>query len=229
MAFQLIAAVLVVVASQVIVALWLRASLGAERGTPFLPGKPGMPPFLTNDPRSYQAVASEVAKRQVAVLSEVATELQQYDRACLAHARRVCELIAGEWRRAGFDSAPDQLPNDLEGAMRRMVRLRERSLDEAAQARIRKDLEPNVTVLLAYAAQTTSRLEENRFWLGRALEQELRDYVEGMATIFSELRAAPEALKASEGRYRALLKTHPEASRAIDRLSASGLAEFGAT
>jgi hypothetical protein len=229
MAFQLFAAVLAVVAVQVVLAMWLRSTLGADRGLPRIPGKPGLPPFLANDPRSYQAVASEVAKRQVEVLSEIATELQQYDRACLAHARRVCELIAAEWRRAGFDSAPDQLPNDLEGAMRLIVRLRERALDEAAQARIRKDLEPNVTVLLAYAAQTTSRLEESRFWLGRALEQELRAYVEGMAAIFSELRAAPEALKASEGRYRALLKTHPEASRAIDRLSASGLAELGAT
>lgn len=229
MAFQLFAAVLVVVAVQVVLALWLRARLGADRAAPMLPPKPGLPPFLANDPRSYQAVASEVAKRQVEVLSEIATELQQYDRACLAHARRVCELIVGEWRRAGFDAAPDQLPNDLEGAMRLMVRLRERALDAAAQERIRKDLEPNVTVLLAYAEQTTSQLEENRFWLGRALEQELRAYIEGMATIFSELRAAPEALESSEGRYRALLKTHPEASRAIHRLSASGLAELSAT
>ena len=229
MAFQLLAAVLVVVAVQVVLALWLRSVLGADRGPSMTPGNVGRPPHLAHDPRSYQAVASEVAKRQVAVLSEVATELQQYDRACLTHARRVCELIAAEWRRAGFDSAPDQLPNDLEGAMRLLVLLRERALDDAAQARIRKDLEPNVTVLLAYAEQTTSRLEENRFWLGRALEQELRAYVEGMATIFSELRAAPEALKASEGRYRALLKTHPEASRAIDRLSASGLADLSAS
>jgi hypothetical protein len=229
MTVQLIAAVLVVVAVQVALALWLRSAVGADRVPSLIPGKPGLPPFLANDPRSYEAVASEVAKRQVEVLSEVATELQQYDRACLAHARRVCELISAEWRRAGFDSPPDRLPNDLEGAMRLLVRLRERAIDEAAQGRIRKDLEPNVTVLLAYAAQTTSRLEENRFWLGRALEQELRAYVEGMAAIFSELRAAPEALKASEGRYRILLRSHPEASRAIDRLSASGLAELSAT
>jgi hypothetical protein len=212
---------------QVLLAVWLRGSLRGGHRVP-APGNGSPPSLLANNPRSYQTVASEVAKRQVAVLSDVASELQQYDRACLAHARRVCELIAAEWRRAGFDAAPDQLPNDLEGAMRLLARLRERALDAAAQARIRKDLEPNVTVLLTYAEQTTSRLEENRFWLGRALEQELRSWVVGMAAVFSELAPAPDSLMASEGRYRSLLKTHPEAARAIGRLSASALAEVDA-
>jgi hypothetical protein len=223
---QTLLAMAVIVAVQVGLAVWVKAALGAEDAE--RPGGrrtdlEGPPVRRADDLRSYQAVASEVAKRQVGVLADMAEELQEYDRACLAHARRICELMIAEWRRAGFSAIPDQLPNDLDGAMRMLARLRERSLDEAAQERIRKDLEPNTTVLLAYAEQTTSRLEENRFWLGRVLEQELRAYVGSMAAIFSELRPAAESLRAGEDRYRAVVRTHPEASRAIEWLSAGGL------
>lgn len=223
---QLLLAVAVVVAFQLGLALWIRSSLRSADGDGREARRTdaeGHPIRRADDLRSYQAVANEVAKRQVAVLAEMAEELQQYDRACLAHARRVCELMIGEWRRAGFDGAPEQLPNDLEGAMRALGRLRERTLDDLAQERIRKDLEPNTTVLLAYAEQTTSRLEENRFWLGRTLEQQFRAYVTSMASVFSELRPAAQSLREGEDRYRAAARTLPEASRAIEFLSAGAL------
>jgi hypothetical protein len=219
---DLLVAVALVVATQIALAIWLRSeltarpragALGTGRGEERGPA----------DVRSYQAVASEVAKRQVSVLAEMADEVQSYERACLAHARRVCELLIAEWRRAGAHELAEQVPGDLVGVMRVVTQLRGRSLDEAAQARIRKDLEPNTTVLLAYAEQASHRLEENRFWLGRALEQELRDYVAGLATTFSELGPAPQALQRSEERYQALLRMPPEAARAIEKLSAGAL------
>ncbi len=117
-------------------------------------------------PGSAEAVAAEVAKRQVAVLAEMADELREYDHACLSHARRFCEVMLVEWKRAGLNGISDNLPNDLEGAMRTFERMGSVTLDAAAQSRVRKDLEPNITVLLASAEAATSRLEENRFWLG---------------------------------------------------------------
>lgn len=171
-------------------------------------------------PGSAEAVAAEVAKRQVAVLAEMADELREYDHACLSHARRFCEVMLVEWKRAGLNGISDNLPNDLEGAMRTFERMGSVTLDAAAQSRVRKDLEPNITVLLASAEAATSRLEENRFWLGLALEQELRAYVSGMARTFADLQPSPEALRAAEGRYRAMVRAHPEAARSIERLSA---------
>lgn len=219
---QLLVSAAIIIAVQVGLAVWIHSALIERRNpAPLGADRAGEP--LATDVRSYQAVASEVAKRQVSVLAEMADEVQSYERACLAHARRVCELLILEWRRAGANELAEQVPGDLDGVMRVVAQLRGRVLDDAAQARIRKDLEPNTTVLLAYAEQTAHRLEENRFWLGRALEQELRAYVAGLATTFSELGPAPQALQRGEERYRALLRMPPEAARAIEKLSAGAL------
>ncbi len=209
-ATKMILALLVVLGTQIAVAVWLRASIQQlSRSGGF-----------SRDRRSNDAVAAEVAKRQVAVLAEMAEELRVYDRACLGHARRFCEVMLGEWKRAGLNGVPETLPNDLEGAMRSFDRMGARTLDPVAQMRIRKDLEPNITVLLSSAEATTRRLEENRFWLGLTLEQELRAYVSGMARTFADLQPSPEALRAAQGAYRAIVRAHPEAAQAIDRLSA---------
>lgn len=230
---EVVLAVAVVVAVQVAIALWLRNTLrDAGRHTPSI----AAPPSATgqssprdglrraDDFRSYQAVAAEVAKRQVQVLAEMDSEIQAYERACLAHARRLCELLIAEGRRAGHSGLPASAPNDLESAMQALLAVSAQPIDDAAQQRIRKDMEPNATVLLTYAEQTRSQLEEHRFWLGMTMEQELRAYVTGMGRLFAELVPEARALKASEQRYRALMATHPEASRAIERLSAISVA-----
>lgn len=219
---RIVVAAALIIAVQVGLAVWLRSAIVASRAPGDLTAG-GAAGRRADDLRSYHAVASEIAKRQVSVLAEMADEVQAFERACLAHARRVCELSIAEWRRVGTTDLPEPVPGDLDGVMRVIARLRGRALDEGAQARIRKDLEPNTTVLLAYAEQTSHRLEENRFWLGRALEQELRAYVAGLATAFSELGPAPQALERGEERYRALLRMPPEAARAIEKLSASAL------
>lgn len=233
---DLVLAVAVVVAVQVALVLWLRgALLSAARGdrAPTVPsppaavaGRAGMRegPRRADDFRSYQAVAAEVAKKQVHVLAEMDSEIQAYERACLAHARRLCELLIAEGRRAGRSGLPAAAPNDLESAMQALLDVSAQPIDAAAQQRIRKDMEPNATVLLTYAEQTRSLLEEHRFWLGMAMEQELRTFVTGLGRTFAELAPEPRALQSSEQRYRALMATHPEASRAIERLSASSLA-----
>lgn len=181
-----------------------------------------------DDFRSFQAVAGEVAKRQVAVLADVAAAVQAYERACFVHVRRLCELMAGEFRRAGVRDLPDAMPKDLDSAMRLLELWADKPLDEAANHRIRKDLEPNVTVLLSYGQETTSLLEENRFWLGMALERELHDFVSGMGTAFADVSGHPDQIRLCLERYAALVSEHPEASRAIDRLSTrSGTPSMG--
>jgi hypothetical protein len=217
-----ILAVLAVIAAQVAIAFWLRASLrgprtGQPSGAEPAPGRRG------DDYRAYQAVASEVAKRQVAVLAEVAEAMQRFERACFEHGRRLCELLAAEWRRAGAVGVPDAMPNDLNGAMRFFVLGSERALDDAAQHRIRKDLEANVTVLQSFCEATTSLLESNIFWLGMTLEGDLRRYVTGMGAVFTSASAHPRDLKASAERFRALMENHPDASRAIEQLCVGAL------
>ena len=230
---ELVLAVAVVVAVQVALAFWLRRALVASaRGERVIAppvagagagsGREGL--RRADDFRSYQAVAAEVAKRQVQVLAEMDSEIQAYERACLAHARRLCELLIAEGRRAGHSGLPESAPNDLESAMQALLAVSASAIDAAAQQRIRKDMEPNATVLLTYAEQTRSVLEEHRFWLGMAMEQELRAYVTGMGRTFAELVPESRALQASEQRYRALMASHPEASRAIERLSAISVA-----
>ena len=230
---ELVLAVAVVVAVQVALAFWLRnalvASVRGDRvtappvaGAGAGAGREGL--RRADDFRSYQAVAAEVAKRQVQVLAEMDSEIQAYERACLAHARRLCELLIAEGRRAGHSGLPESAPNDLESAMQALLAVSASAIDAAAQQRIRKDMEPNATVLLTYAEQTRSVLEEHRFWLGMAMEQELRAYVTGMGRTFAELVPESRALQASAQRYRALMTSHPEASRAIERLSAISVA-----
>lgn len=231
---ELVLAVAVLVAVQVALAFWLRSALlssgRSERTTaapsPASGGSVGLRDGLrrADDFRSYQAVAAEVAKRQVQVLAEMDSEIQAYERACLAHARRLCELLIAEGRRAGHSGLPDTAPNDLESAMQALLTVSASPVDAAAQQRIRKDMEPNATVLLTYAEQTRSLLEEHRFWLGTAMEQELRAYVTGMGRTFAELMPESRALQASEQQYRALMRSHPAASRAIERLSAISVA-----
>jgi hypothetical protein len=208
-----------IVAVQVGLAIWIRSAVSPRVSAPGTTSGLGR---TAGSSHSFDAVAVEVAKRQVAVLADMAEELQAYDRSCLAHARRFCEVTLAEFKKAGLNGIPEALPNDLDAAIRTFARLEEHVLDDAAQARIRKDLEPNTTVLLATAGQITSLLEENRFWLGLALEQELRGYVAGMAGTFADLRPARESLRTTEGRYRAVVKAHPQASQAIERLSAIG-------
>jgi PAS domain-containing protein len=229
---ELVLAVAVVVAVQIALAFWLRSALASTARGDRPSERPSVPLAAASgggmreglrradDFRSYQAVAAEVAKRQVQVLAEMDTEIQAYERACLAHARRLCELLIAEGRRAGNGGLPESAPNDLESAMQALLAVSASPIDAAAQQRIRKDMEPNATVLLTYAEQTRSQLEEHRFWLGMAMEQELRAYVTGMGRTFAELVPESEALRASEQRYRALMRSHPEASRAIERLSA---------
>lgn len=233
---ELVLAVAVVVVVQVVLALWLRGALHAsvrgDRATtaPSQPAAAGAPSRMreglrrADDFRSYQMVAAEVAKRQVQVLAEMDGEIQAYERACLAHARRLCELLIAEGRRAGHSGLPSTAPNDLESAMQTLLSVSAQPIDDAAQQRIRKDMEPNATVLLTYAEQTRSQLEAHRFWLGMAMEQELRAYVTGMGRVFAELAPESTALQSSEKRYRTLMASHPEASRAIDRLSALSVA-----
>ncbi len=213
---ELVLAAAVIVVGQLGVAVWLRAAIAARPATGPRPGR-------ADDFRAYQAVAGEIAKRQVAVLADMAEEIQVFERACLAHARRLCELMIAEARKAGHGDVPDTAPNDLEAAMAALVGLVSKPLDEAAHQRIRKDVEPNATVLLTYAEQTRNRLEEHRFWLGMALEQELRAYVTGMGRTFADLSPEPTAFRRSESRYRELMAAHPEAARAIEGLSAVSL------
>lgn len=212
-------AVLAIIAAQVAIAFWLRASLKGEprQRQPASEHSAGR---RSDDHRAYQAVAAEVAKRQVAVLAEVADAVQQFERACFDHGRRMCELLAAEWRRAGALGVPDAMPNDLNGAIRFFVLGAERPLDDAAQHRIRKDLEANVTVLQSYCESTTSLLESNLFWLGMTLEGELRRYVIEMGAVFTEATAHPRDLRASAERFRGLMENHPDASHAIEQLSA---------
>jgi len=231
MGSELVLAVAVLVAVQVALAFWLRSALltsgRSDRATAAVsPTAGGLRDGLrrADDFRSYQAVAAEVAKRQVQVLAEMDSEIQAYERACLAHARRLCELLIAEGRRAGHSGLPDTAPNDLDSAMQALLTVSASPVDAAAQQRIRKDMEPNATVLLTYAEQTRSLLEEHRFWLGMAMEQELRAYVTGMGRTFAELAPESRALAASEQQYRELMRSHPEASRAIERLSAVSVA-----
>lgn len=225
---MLVLAVLAIIAAQVAVAFWLRGAM--REGSGLLPGaptdsmKPAEPKGRRGDDyRAYQAVASEVAKRQVAVLVEVAEAVQQFERACFDHGRRLCELLTAEWKRAGALGVPDNMPNDLNAAIRFFVLGSERPLDEAAQHRIRKDLEANVTVLQSYTEATTSLLESNLFWLGMTLESDLRRYVTGMGAVFTQTSAHPRDLKASAERFRGLMEQHPDASRAIEQLCAGAL------
>ncbi len=216
-----ILAVIAIIAAQVALALWLRSALAARPRATVPPEGAASPVGRRGDDyRAYQAVASEVAKRQVAVLADVAAAMQQFELACFQHGRRMCELLAAEWRRAGALGVPEAMPNDLNGAMRFFTLGAERPLDEAAQHRIRKDLEANVTVLQSYCESTTSMLESNIFWLGMTLEGELRRYIMGMGAVFTEASAHPRDLRASAERFRTLMDQHPDASRAIEQLCA---------
>jgi hypothetical protein len=222
----LLLAVLAIIAAQVAAAAWLRATLRESGGAPGEGGRrpAGEPPVgrRNDDFRSYQAVASEVAKRQVAVLAEVAEEVQRFERACFEHGRRICELLIGEWRRAGALGVPEAVPNDLHAAIQFFVLGSERPLDEAAQHRVRKDLEANVTVLQSYREATTSLLEANLFWLGLGLERELRRYVTEMGDIVTGASGHPKDLRTAAERFRALMEQHPDAAHAIEMLSDTG-------
>lgn len=217
----LVLAVVAVIASQVAMAFWLRGALGRRDGQASTPGGAVEPPVgrRNDDFRAYQAVASEVAKRQVGVLADVAAEVQRFERACFEHGRRICELLVGEWRRAGALGVPEAVPNDLQGAIQFFVLGAERPLDDAAQHRIRKDLEANVTVLQGFRESTTNLLESNIFWLGMALERELRRYVTEMGDIMVGASAHPNDLRNAADRFRTLLERIPDATRAIEMLS----------
>jgi hypothetical protein len=152
----------------------------------------------------------------------VAEDVQRFERACFEHGRRICELLIGEWRRAGAVGVPENVPNDLHAAIQFFVLGAERPLDEAAQHRVFKDLEANVTVLQNYREATTAMLESNIFWLGLPLQRELRRYVTEMGDIITGASAHPKDLKAAAERFRALVEAHPDAAHAIEMLSNSG-------
>jgi hypothetical protein len=217
----LVLAVVAIIAAQVALAFWLRHALGrpADRGTAAAEPAVGR---RNDDFRAYQAVASEVAKRQVGVLSDVAAEVQRFERACFEHGRRICELLMAEWRRAGAVGVPESVPNDLHAAIQFFVLGAERPLDDAARHRVRKDLEANVTVLQSYREATTSLLESNIFWLGMPLERELRRYVTEMGDIVASASAHPNDLRMAAERFRTLAERMPNATTAIEMLSSAG-------